>query len=285
MASVNVHGRALAWALASVCSGGCAEPAGLDLFPGPNSEDCSDSATSLGAAGAGNFGDCFSHHAVLVHRYSFNMLGTSADDSIGTAHGSIVNAAVTSSGKLDLAGADSDQYVDLPNGLVRGLKDATFEAWVNWNGGGVWQRIFDFGNSYEGEGLQGGGSSYLFLTPKHTYGSLWLAFSLDGATRETVVDAGVQLPAGATSHVAAVVDDTNDMLSLYLDGVLKGSVAFNGELAAIDDVNNWLGRSQFIADRELGGTLYEFRIYAAALTAAQLSASYAAGPDPVSLEP
>lgn len=270
--------------LASVFGAGCTEPGVLELFPGPDSEDCAD-ITSLGAAGADNSGDCFSHHSVLVHRYSFNTLGTIVDDTVGTTHGSAVNTEVTSSGKLDLAGADSDQYVNLPNGLLQDLKDATFEAWVNWNGGGVWQRIFDFGNSYEGEDLQGGGSTYLFLTPKHTYGSLWLAYSLDGAARETVVDAGVQLPAGATSHVAAVVDDTNDTLSLYLDGSLKASVPFQGELAAIDDVNNWLGRSQFIADREFGGTFYEFRIYAAALTEAQLTVSYAAGPDPVSLEP
>jgi len=270
----------------SAFGAGCSEQAVLELFPMPNPEDCAHSGTSLeAAAGAGSSDDCFGHQAALVHRYSFNTLGTVADDTIGTAHGSIVNAAVTSSGKLDLSGADSDQYVNLPNGLLRELKDATFEAWVNWNGGAVWQRVFDFGASYEGEDLQGSGASYLFLTPKHSDGSLRLAFSLDGAGRETVVDADVQLPAGATSHVAAVVDDTHDTLSLYLNGVLQDSVAFNGELSAINDVNNWLGKSQFVADQELGGTLYEFRIYNAALTEAQLAASYAAGPDPVSLEP
>jgi len=267
-------------------STGCSEEAVLDLFPKPEPEDCAHSGTSLGAAaGAGNSDDCFGHLAALVHRYSFNTLGTIADDTIGTAHGSIVNAAVTSSGKLDLSGADSDQYVNLPNGLIHELKDATFEAWVNWNGGGVWQRVFDFGSSTEGEDLQGGGASYLFLTPNHIYGSLRLAFSLDGAGRETVVDAGVQLPAGTTSHIAAVVDDSHDTLSLYLNGSLADSVAFNGELSAINDVNNWLGRSQFVNDQELGGTFYEFRIYSAALTETQLAASYAAGPDPVSLEP
>ena len=273
---------------ASALCAGCSEQAVLELFPKPSPEDCGQSGTSLGAAaGAPSSDDCFGHLAALVHRYSFNTLGTTADDTIGTAHGSIVNAAVTSSGKLDLAGADSDQYVNLPNGMIRELKDATFEAWVNWNGGGVWQRIFDFGSSTstEGEDVQAGGASYLFLTPNHIYGSLRLAFSLNGAGRETVVDAGVQMPAGATSHVAAVVDDTHDILSLYLNGVLQDSVAFNGELSAINDVNNWLGKSQFVIDQELGGTLYEFRVYGAALTEAQLAASYAAGPDPVSLEP
>ncbi|HEY6729141.1 MAG TPA: hypothetical protein VI197_34260, partial [Polyangiaceae bacterium] len=180
---------------ASAFSAGCGERGALELFPSTTPEACAESGASSGAAGAGNSDDCFGHEA-LVHRYSFNTLGSSADDTIGTAHGSIVNTAVTSSGKLDLAGADSDQYVNLPNGLMRELKDATFECWVNWNGGGVWQRVFDFGNSNEGEDLQGGGTSYLFLTPNHIYGSLRLAYSLNGAARETVIDAGVQLPAG-----------------------------------------------------------------------------------------
>lgn len=270
---------------ASALSVACSEQAVLELFPDGGSAGCSDTG-ELGAAGAlGDANGCFDYRAALVHRFSFNSLGATADDTIGTAHGSIVNASVTASGKLDLAGADSDQYVDLPNGLIRGLEDATFEAWINWNGGGIWQRIFDFGSSYEGEDLQGGGSTYLFLTPKHLYGSPRLAYSVAGARGETIVDAGVQLPTGTTSHVVAIVDDTHDKLSLYLDGRLEGSVAFNGQLSAIDDVNNWLGRSQFIIDDELGASLYEFRIYAAALTETQVAASYAAGPDAASLEP
>lgn len=272
-------------ASALILCGACSEQAVLDLFPGAGTGDCSDTAApgAAGAAGAAN--GCLDYQAALVHRYSFNTLGVIADDRIGTAHGSIVNAMITGSGKLDLAGAGSDQYVNLPNGLIGGLEDATFEAWVNWNGGGVWQRIFDFGTSYEGEGLQGSGSSYLFLTPKHIYGPLRLAYSVAGAQAEIIVDADVQLPIGTTSHVVAVVDDTHDMLSLYLDGRLQGSVAFQGQLSAIDDVNNWLGRSQFVIDDELGATLYEFRVYAAALTETEIAASYAAGPDPVSLEP
>lgn len=266
---------------ASPLSGACSEQAVLDLFPHQGTDACASGAAGAPSDDAG----CLDYQAALVHRYSFNSLGAIADDRIGTAHGSIVGATVTSSGKLDLAGADSDQYVNLPNGLIRNFKDATFEAWVNWNGGSVWQRIFDFGTSYEGEDLQGGGSSYLFLTPKSIFGTLRLAYSIAGADAETIVDAGVQFPTGSVTHIAAVVDDTHDQLSLYVDGKPQGSVAFPGELSAINDVNNWLGRSQFVIDDELGATLFEFRIYAAALTAPELAASYAQGPDPVSLEP
>src|SRR5262249_40914473 len=43
---------------------------------------------------------------------------------------------------LNLSGAT--QYVSLPQG-IGGMR--TFAAWVKWNGGNDWQRIFDFGPS------------------------------------------------------------------------------------------------------------------------------------------
>jgi hypothetical protein len=271
---------------ASAFGAACSQDGVLELFPDARANDCS----GIGAAGASGLlseaGDaevCLALQAALAHRYSFNSLGATAQDSVASADGSIVNTMVATTGALELAGVESDQYVDLPNGLISGFKDASFEAWVNWDGGDIWQRIFDFGNTYEGEDVQGRGSTYLFLTPSHVYGSLWLAFSLAGPEQETVVDAGMQLPAGTTSHVVAVMDDTNDTMSLYLNGSLEGSVAFTEELAAVDDMNNWLGRSQFVIDDELGGTLYEFRIYRAALTEAEIATSYAAGPNPAFL--
>lgn len=50
------------------------------------------------------------------------------------------------------------------------------------------------------------------------------------------------------------------------------------ELAALNDVNNWLGRSNYLVDPPLSAVLVEFRIYSQALTAAQLAASFGAGP-------
>jgi hypothetical protein len=55
------------------------------------------------------------------------------------------------------------------------------------------------------------------------------------------------------------------------------------DLGAIVDENDWLGRSQYLADAELAATLYEFRIYAGALTEELVAISYDAGPDPVFL--
>lgn len=50
-------------------------------------------------------------------------------------------------------------------------------------------------------------------------------------------------------------------------------------MSAINDVNNWLGRSQFMSDPEFAGTYYDFRMYSVALTGPQVLASFNAGVD------
>ena len=74
-----------------------------------------------------------------------------------------------------------------------------------------------------------------------------------------------------------VVNDTANTLSLYLDGNSVGGTTLNLPLSAINDVNNWLGRSQFAADDYFGGKISEFRIYDAALTGPQLKTSMQMG--------
>ena len=44
-------------------------------------------------------------------------------------------------------------------------------------------------------------------------------------------------------------------------------------ISAINDVNNWIGRSQYMGDDYFGGKISEFRIYSAALTGPQLKTS------------
>jgi hypothetical protein len=49
----------------------------------------------------------------------------------------------------------------------------------------------------------------------------------------------------------------------------------------LNDVNNWLGRSNWTSDANFDGSFNEFRIYDQALTASEIAASFAAGPDVV----
>ena len=165
------------------------------------------------------------------------------------------------------------------------LTNATFEAWITWQGGNAWQRIFDFGDEQtQTENSQGTGRSYLFLaaTTGGTNGVIRSAYQKAGSP-ETIVNSVKSLPVGAMSHVAVVADNQNNKLLIYLNGALEASTTWNDSLSLIHDINVWLGRSQYAADSELGATYHEFRIYGVALSAAQLALSAKAGPDPAFL--
>jgi hypothetical protein len=241
----------------------------------------------------------------LVHRYSFDGVGTAVPDSIGGADGTVVGASLTGQGTLTLVGLTGDQaqYVVLPHGLLRELHDATFEAWINWAGSAAhdgtrtpWQRIFDFGagtNGIEGEQASGADPlNYLFLTPQTARRTATEELSARAAYQvphnpqsvslETVVNTGPLL-IDVDTHVGVVIDSRAHRMSLFVNGAIVATTNLvqDDPLSYVYDINDWLGRSQFPADDGFTGSFLEFRIYSVALTAAQLQASYDAGPDVV----
>jgi hypothetical protein len=216
----------------------------------------------------------------LVHRYSFDGSGTSVVDSVGGDDGTVVHGTL-SSGAVDLSGSSfSAGYVQFPKGILSELTDATLEVWVNWRGGAAWQRIVDFGDSSYQTSSIPHGRTYLFLTPKNgTTNKLRASFSLNGTDRSVNVDASQALPIDETTYVTVVVDDAAGRLELYVNAEHQGSVALTGSLADINDVNNWMGRSQASDDPYFDGTVEEFRVYRVVRTAEQIAESYESGPD------
>ena len=186
--------------------------------------------------------------SALRNRYRFDGSGMTVTDSRSASNGTAVNVSLSGTGSLVLAGG-RHQYVDLPNGLASTLTNATFEAFVTWDGGAAWQRIFDFGSNSSGtEGSQGtSGRTYLFVTPRAAQSSttLRVVYSENGAANEVTIDGSAALATGGMHQVVVVVDDTADQMRLYLDGALVDQVAFPGHLSALNDINNWFGRSQF----------------------------------------
>lgn len=258
---------------------GCITLECMDLCPDdPNK-------TAPGACGCGadetRAAECTALHSALRHRYRFEGTGTLVTDDVSDADGTVINATLDDSSTLTLAGGTTNQHVELPDGIISALTDATFEVWLNWQGGAIWQRVFDFGSSSGSSG-----ETYVFVTPQRGGGSMSMraTFSLAGTASEVVVDDGAALTSGTLHHLALVVDDRVE-LRLYLDGVLQSTTPnTTRSLSDLNDIQNWLGRSQYSVDAELGGTYHEFRIYEAALSDAQIAASFALGPDPAFLE-
>jgi hypothetical protein len=261
-------------------------------------EGCPDNAartSPVGACGCSALADtaaCTALRGALRNLYTFNGAGITVIDSVSAANGELSHTVSETpaadlerlqlNGRLSFDGLGS--YVDLPDAMISNLTSATFEVWLTWYGGGYWTRIFDFGNSVGDAPATG--QTYLFLTTTNSLTDvLRVTYSLAGnaPAEETVADGPVPLPisgadGAALEHVAVVIDDAADAMRLYWGGVEVSSVALANGLVAVNDVNNWLGRSNFELDPPLFGALIEFRIYDQALSAAQISTSFQAGP-------
>ena len=224
----------------------------------------------------------------LLHRYSFSEQPGSlvVEDTAGDADGTVIgNATFTGDGELSLPGGASTSldagYVDLPNGMISALPDSvTIESWVTWNGGGTWQRVWDFGNNVNGEGQQGTGDSTFFLTPQAGGANVVRAAfrPMETAPELPVLNGDAPLPTGTQSHVAVVYDYTSGVSRLYVDGVRVDTQPVTDPLSGMTDVNNWFGRSNW-PDAYFNGLLNEIRIWSGAMSDAQVSARFAAGPD------
>jgi Concanavalin A-like lectin/glucanases superfamily len=230
----------------------------------------------------------------LVHRYAFDGKGAVAVDDVGGADGVILNTELAGLGQLYLdRSGELEQYVELPNGIISSLSSATFETWVVWETPPAtphpfWERIFDFGVSTAGEDVRESGKSYLFFAPGQpgtTPPRPRTAYKDPNSGGEVIVDGKDPCPTNTVFHAAVVVDERAEELRLYVNAVEEGVTPLVEPLSGIEDVNNWLGRSQFKVDTRFGGSFLEFRIYDQALTQAELAASLALGTSPEFLDP
>ncbi|MCW5557558.1 MAG: LamG domain-containing protein [Verrucomicrobiae bacterium] len=163
------------------------------------------------------------------------------------------------------------------------MTNATFEVWVTWNGGPVWQRILDFGNSTAGEDVPDWQSQTIFLTPNNG-SALQLCIYPYGARNKGLgesetLDAEI-LGTGTMHHIVWTYDAVTSKGQLFRDGVLVAVDKMIYTLAELGDTsNNWLGRSQYSWDPFFNGSIQEFRIYDGPILAAQVAANYQNGPD------
>jgi hypothetical protein len=171
-----------------------------------------------------------------------------------------VGAPVFTAGKYGQAIAlnGTTDYLQLSPRLADST-DWSFAGWVLWNGGGSWQRIFDFGDD---------DTHYLFLSPRSAGGFLRFAIQ-DGAGEQQL--SGPALPTNVWTHVAVTIAGSTG--KLFVNGV---PVATNtGMSINPGDVGtkfNYLGKSRFSADPLFGGRFDDFRFVSSALTDAQVAA-------------
>ena len=183
----------------------------------------------------------------------------------------MVNGGSFASGQLTLA-SGSQQHVTLPSGIVSTLTNFTIETWVRLNSTANWMRIFDFGSNT---------TTNMFLTPQNgENGRVRFAITTGGAGGEQRITAATAtMSSGVWYHVAVTLNGNTGIL--YLNGTPVGT---NNALTLRpanlgSTINNYLGRSQYAGDSYLNSTFDEFRIYSVPLSAAELAATHALGPD------
>ncbi len=209
----------------------------------------------------------------FAHRYSFSESGgATVGDSIGGTSwdGALPNGGTFSGGQLALASA-SQQYVSLPAAIVGSSTNFTIEAWVKLNSAANWNRIFDFGNDT---------TSYMYLTPQSgTTHKVRFAITTSGNGGEQPIEGTSAFGTGIWYHVAVTLKGTTGIL--YVNGAPAGT---NNALTLKPSslgatAHNYIGRSQYANDPYLNGVMDEFRIYSVALSAAEIAATDALGPD------
>ncbi len=259
---------------------------------------------------AAHFSDA---QAALVNRWSFNQAagaapgGTSFADTVSAVPMQVRgNGATLNGARITLPGTTNcDQpdtsisaYLNLPNGIVSSKTNLTVEVWAAPIVGRFFQPLFDFGRmniAGDGAGAPGEwtGSTPATVPSSQTSDGIALLFNRDsnlntqrqGSTinggTPLYLDSNLATTAGTTYHYVFTFQDTpgGGTVSWYRNGALvtTGSVSFH--LSEIEDVNNWLGRSQWNTLAVANAAYDEVRIYNHALTPGEVTASQAAGPN------
>lgn len=198
----------------------------------------------------------------LLGEYTFDnkkLAKIAQDFSKNGYHGqafNVVSSAISNKNQT-AAFNGKDSYIQLP-GLLTDTTDFTFSAWVNWDGGGAWQRIFDFGN---------GLTRHMFLTPSQHNGAL--QFTIHDQGRDQSLIATEALPSNQWVHVAVTLQ--GDMGTLYVNGK---SVASSSEISFnpkdLQAAEAYLGKSRYAADPFYQGKMDQVRVYDKALSAKEI---------------
>ena len=181
------------------------------------------------------------------------------DSSVNLNHSASYGGVVFGEGKVgsgSIAMNGTDAFVQLPVNLAH-QQEISIASWINWNGGGAWQRIFDFGNDL---------NQYLFLTPSS--GSGTLRFAIKNGGEEQILDAPA-MSTGIWTHVAVTLGSSG--AHMYVNGQLVAeSTAFSISPLDFKPILNYIGRSQY-PDPLFNGNIDDFRLYNYVLSASEVS--------------
>ena len=234
----------------------------------------------------------------LLHEYKFSETsGTDLKDSVPgnspTWDGTLIGGATLDGSQVTLDGATG--YIQLPAGIVSGLDEVTIELWGSFGSPiNTWANIFAFGDT-DGNG---NGENYITLQPHTGGGTCSANFGQGDPAAEWDAVVGSTLDGLVNAHIVVVYHPLAGYEAIYTNGVLAAEntlfnnltdpVAFAGPTYNSSSIVNYtlganylgyIGHSLYNADPTLNGSIDEFRIYSGPLSAAQVAADHALGPN------
>ncbi len=157
-----------------------------------------------------------------------------------------------------------DEYVSVPDhtSLDRTMA-LSFEAWVNpsnWNN--------NTATPFAVKGDASGTPEVNYYFGKSATNQMMFSYYSGGSRVDVVDTSGATYSDGAWMHLAYTVDETNNLVRFYRNGVLLSEVAHNFTLSPIAANDRSLTFARFLgsADAAYQGRLDEVRIWSAALS-------------------
>jgi hypothetical protein len=198
--------------------------------------------------------------------------GTTAYDSVGSAHGTI-NGATWTTGKFGYALSfdGSDDYVSVSSFPSGSYSQLTVEAWI-------------YPQDKEGKQV---------LINEQNGDTLWMNFDTNGSdkldiylgdtTNKGYHSSNTAIARNTWSHVAFTYNDTTDELKLYINGQLDRTITTSGMLNF--DTTIVLGGREYGNLEFFKGLIDEVAFYNRVLSAEEIRARYLDGPPPGIPEP
>src|SRR5262249_2377017 len=220
----------------------------------------------------------------LINRYSFSdvdngtgNVGSTIVDSVGgpTGNGILPAGGSLTGNQLQLA-AFSQQYVQLPAGIVSNYTAVTIDTWATFGQLPVNCFFFGFGDT---NGTVG--RNYIFCAPQG--GRIAITGGDPGYTAEQgcggAGDFSLQ-----TLHITAVFNPPLGYVALYTNGIfVSANTGVTTPMTSVHDLYSWIGKSLYSVDPWPDLSLDEFRIWNGALNALEIAGDDLSGADTVGL--
>lgn len=197
-----------------------------------------------------------------THRYSFT---SDANDSIATAHGTLLGSATITNGSLVLNGTNG--CVQLPANLFTNSRSLTLEIWFVNNQHLAPRFLWSFSGSPAISFLVRGSGFGFESRSRSYYGS---------QSANSMVDA-VQVSLGKFYHLVWTQDEPSRTARIYLNGLVYAQNTNFTATPGATTASSFLGSQN--VNSPIKGSIMEFRIYSNALSHFEVLQSKALGMD------